>query len=86
MGRKTFIDDIVGIANSSTGARHQGSSCVRRGTVTPRLGASVSMVENTRETTTPYGVPTDRDRASVVGGGEPEVVYHVDGKKVINEE
>ena len=80
MGRRTFIDNLVGRANSSTGAQHQGSSSIRRGPVTPRLGASVSKVENTREVATPFGVCADRDRASAMGGGETKVVYHVDGK------
>ena len=71
LGRRTFIDDLVDRANSSTKAWNWGSSSVRRGPVTPRLGASVSTVENTREVVTPSGVTADRDRGNDVGGGDP---------------
>ena len=86
MGRRTFIDDIVGRAKCSTGSQCQGSSYVIRGPITPRFEASVSMVENKREVVTPSGVPIDTDRAIVVGGGETEVVYHIVMKEVTKEE
>ena len=86
LGRRTFIGDLVDMANSSTGAHHQGPSSVQISSVTPRLEASVSMVEKTREVVTPSGVPVDRDRANVVGGGELQVVYHIDEKEVTKEE
>ena len=43
--KKTFFDELVARVNSSTGARNQGPSSVRRNHVSPRLEASVSTVE-----------------------------------------
>ena len=50
------------------------------------MEASVSMVEKIGEAATPSGVPTDEYRASVVGVGEPYVVYSIDEKEVTKEE
>ena len=86
MGRRTFIDDLVSRANSSTGARHQGPPSIRRSLVTPRVEESTSPVERTGTVVTPFGVLADEDRASVVGVGELEVVYHVEEKEVTKEE
>ena len=78
LGRRKFIDDMVTRTNSSIVAHHQGS-VVRRILVTPRVEALVSIVENTGEVVTPSGVPADEDKVSVVGAGDREVVYHIDG-------
>ena len=75
---------MVNRTNSSTGARHQESS-VRRSLVTPRVAASVSTVENIGGAATPFGVPTDEDRASALGS-DREVVFHINGKEVTKEE
>ena len=82
MRRRTFIEDLVSRANSSTRARHQGPSSIRRILVTTRLEASVSMVEKIREVATTSGVPMDEDRASAMEVGEPKVVYNIYGKEV----
>ena len=50
------------------------------------MEASVSTVDKIREAVTPYGVPVDKDRATIVGVGEPEVVYHIVRKDVTKEE
>ena len=43
-------------------------------------------MENTGGVATPSGVPEDEYRASDMGVGGREVVYHIDGKKVTIEE
>ena len=85
MGRRTFIDDLVARTNSSTGARHQGSS-IRRSPIIPRVEASASTVENTGEATTPSGVPTEEDKVSTAGSVDQDLIYYIDGKVVTKEE
>ena len=85
MGRRKFIDDPVATTNSSIRALHQGSS-VRRIPITPRVEASVSIVENTGGAATPSGVSTEEERVSVVGAGDRDVIYHINGKEVTKEE
>ena len=55
----TFIDELVSMVNSSTGAQNQGPSSVRRSPDSPRMEASVSTVERTVGAVTPYGVPME---------------------------
>ena len=89
LGRKTFINELVVEVNSSTGARNQGPSFVRRSPVSSRMEASVSNLENTVGDVTPYGVPEEGipiDRGSSMGTGGLEVVYHIDGKEFTKEE
>ena len=57
LGRRTFIADLVSRANSSTGAQNKGPSSIRRSLASPRLEASVSMVEIIVGAATPSGVP-----------------------------
>ena len=80
LGRRTFIDDLVSITNSSTGDHHQGSS-IRRIPI-PRVEASISTVENIGEVATPSGIPTDEDKVSVVGSANQDLIYHIN-KKVV---
>ena len=87
--RRKFIDDLVARDNSSTEARNQGPSSVKRSLVTPRLEASVSTVEKTIGSATVSGVPEEgipRDKGSSMGASGSEVVYHIDGKEVTKEE
>ena len=37
LGRKTSVDELISMVNSSTGARNQGPSYVRRNHVYPRM-------------------------------------------------
>ena len=74
LGRRTFSDGLLVGDNSSTGARNQGSSYVRRIHVSPRVEESMSKVEKTVGVVTPSGVPmegTPGDRGSFVGAGGP---------------
>ena len=89
LGRRTFIDYLVSMDHSSTGARNQGPSSIRRSHVSPRMEASLSMVEKTIGATTQYSVTMDEilgDRGSFVGLGGPEEFYQIDRKEVTKEE
>ena len=50
------------------------------------MEASVSIVENTGGAATSLGVPAEEDRVSVVGVGDREVIYQINGKQVRKEE
>ena len=85
LGRRKFIDDFVSRTNSSTGAHHQGSY-VKRIPFTPRVEASISIVDNIRGDATPSGIPMDEYRVTVVGEGDREVIYHSNRRTATKEE
>ena len=85
MGRRTFIDDLVDRTNYSTGAHHQETP-IRRSLVTPGVTVSVSIVENTQGATTPLDMPTEEDRVITMGLANQDLIYHINGKVVTEEE
>ena len=84
MGRRTFIEDLVGRNNFSTKARYQETP-IRRNPVTPGLTASVSTVENTQGAATPSDIPAEEDRVSTAGLADRDLIYHIN-RKVVTEE
>ena len=85
MGRRTFIDDLVDRINSSTRARHQETP-IRRTPVTPVVATSVSTVENTRGAATPSDIPAKEDKVSIAGSADRDLIYHINGKVLTEEE
>ena len=85
MGRRTFIDDLVDRTNSSTGDRYQERP-IRRSPVTPGVATSVSTVENTRGAATPSDTPAEEDKVSTAGSADRDLIYHINGKVVTEEE
>ena len=85
LGRRKFIDDLVDRTNSSTGARYQETH-IRRIPITIGVVASVSTVENTRGATTPSDTPMEEDRVSNAGWADLDLIYHINGKVVTEEE
>ena len=85
MGRRTFIYDLVDTTNSSTGVHHQETP-IRRSLVTPGVEESVSTVEKTRGATTPLDIPAEEDRVSTMGSTDQDLIYHINGKVVTEEE
>ena len=85
LGRRTFIDDLVGRTNSSTRDCYQETP-IRRILLTPGVATLVSTVENTQGVVTPSNTPTEEDRFSTVGSANRDLIYHINGKVVTEEE
>ena len=85
LGRRTFIDDLVDRTNSSTGAHYQETP-IRRSPSNPGVAASGSTVENTRGAKTSSDTPTEEDRVSTAGLAYRDLIYHINGKVVTEEE
>ena len=85
LGRRTFIDDLVDRADSSTGARLQETP-IRRNPADPGALASGSTVENTRATATSSAIPADKDTAVTTRSTGRGLNYHINGRSVNKEE
>ena len=85
MGRRTFIDDLVDITNSYTRARYEETP-IRKIPANPGVAASGSTVENTRGAATPSNTPAEEDRVSTAGSVDRDLIYHINGKVVTEEE
>ena len=85
LGRRTFIDDLVDITNSSTKARYQEIP-IRRSPADPGVPASGSTVENTRAAATPSNTLAEEDKVSTAGSVDRGSIYHINGKVVTEEE
>ena len=48
--------------------------------------ASISTVENTQGAATPSDIPVEEDRVSTAGSADWDLIYHINGKVVIEEE
>ena len=85
LGIRTFIDNLVDRTNSSTGAHHQETP-IRRISVTPGVATSVSTVENIGGDATPSDISAEEDRVNTAGSANRDLIYHINGKVVIEEE
>ena len=85
LGRRTFIDNLVDRTNSYTRDRYQETP-IRRTPTNPGVPASGSIVENTRAAVTSSNTPADEDKVSTVGSADRDLIYHINGKVVTEEE
>ena len=82
LGRRTFIDDLVDRTNSSTRARYQETPIIRI-PANPGVPVSGSTMENTRGGATPSNTLVEEDRVSTAGSANQDLIYHINGKVVI---
>ena len=85
LGRRTFIDDLVDITDSSTRVRHQETP-IRRKPTDPGVPASGSIVENTRAAATSSNIPAEEDKYGTTGPTGRGPIYHIYGKVATEEE
>ena len=85
LGRRTFIDDLVDRTNSSTEAHYQETP-IRRSPANPGVSASSSTMDNTQGAATPSDTPAEEDRVSTTISAERDLIYHINGKVVTEEE
>src|SRR5260370_246410 len=79
LGRRTFIDDLVYRADSSTEDRLQETP-IRRNPADPGALASGSTVENTRAAATSSAIAADKDTAVTTGLAGRGPNYHINGR------
>ena len=85
LGRRTFIDDLVDITDSSTRACYQETP-IKRNPVDPGVPASGSIMENTQAAATSSNILLEKDKVCTIGSAGRSRVYHIYGKVVTKEE